>query len=338
MFTEENVRASIEILFDPTSGKTLKETNGIRKISIDQENKKVHIIIALDKLNTPEQEDLQFEMVKTLKVDLGFHGVKFEYTTHNTRAQGETTILGPDSNVKFIAVASGKGGVGKSTVTANLAVALARLGKKVGIIDADIYGSSIAQVMQTNEQPVYEDNLFTPVSIGGIEIMTTSMLLGENKPLMWRGPMLSKILKNFFHDTKWSEDIEFILIDLPPGTGDVALDIQNFIPQSKQLLVTTPHPNAAHVAVRAGLMAQHLNHPIIGVIENMSYLEIDGNRHNVFGIGGGEAVANQLETNLLGQIPLGQPENGKMHSIYLKEDNTSKIFDDLVSKVIKDFS
>ncbi|QVK19869.1 P-loop NTPase [Mycoplasmatota bacterium] len=338
MITEKQITEKLSGLIDPTSGKTLKSNGGIRKITIDKENNKVYLIIALADDTSPKKDDFQYELMKILKLELGFSGVRVEYTKLNTRAAGETTILAPNSKVNFLAVASGKGGVGKSTLTANIGVALSRMGKKVGIIDADIYGSSINQVMEITKLPTQRENLIIPVLKEGIEVITTAMLVDGNKPIMWRGPMLQKLLKHFLNDVKWSADIEYILIDLPPGTGDVAMDIQQLIPQTRQLLVTTPHPSASHVAVRAGLMAKELRHPIIGVIENMSYLEIDGNKHNVFGNGGGQQVSKELGIELLEQIPLTQPTNGKYHSLFLETDELSKTYDRIAEQIIDSFN
>lgn len=337
MLTDQQIKSTLEALVDPTNGKTLKENEGVRKIDYNSEENKVTLIIALADDKDPKKDDFQYELMKKLKIDLKIAGVKVEYTKLNTRAAGETNILGANSNVKFLAVASGKGGVGKSTITANLALALTRLGRKVGLIDADIYGSSINQIMEIEKLPVQRGNLISPVEVEGIEVITTAMLMRDNKPLMWRGPMLQKILVHFLNDVDWAADLDYILFDLPPGTGDVALDIQQFIPHARQVLVTTPHPSASHVAVRAGKMAQELKHPIIGVIENMSYIEINDEKHRVFGKGGGAKVAMELETTLLAQLPLAQPENGMYHSLFLQDDSLADAYDNVATLIIDDF-
>lgn len=337
MITEKQITTALNELVDPTNGKTLKDNSAVRKVEYDNANNKVNLIIALADDKSPKKDEFQFNLMKKMKMDLKIGGVKIEYTRLDTRTQAETNILGENSKVKFLAVASGKGGVGKSTITANLAIALTRLGKKVGLIDADVYGSSINQIMEIDELPIQKGNLISPVVKEGIEVITTSMLIEGNKPLMWRGPMLQKLLKHFLNDVDWSPELEYIILDLPPGTGDVAMDIQALIPQTKQLLVTTPHPSASHVAVRAGIMAKTLKHPIVGVVENMSFIEIDGNKHRVFGKGGGATVAYELETELLATLPLAQPENGKYHSLYLENDKLSETFDSLAKDVVKAF-
>ncbi len=333
----DKIRQILEQMIDPSNGKTLKENGGVRKIDFDAEANKVNVVIGLSDDKMPQLDEFQYAIMKELKIGLGIGGVKIEYVKLNTRSSQETDILGENSQVKFLAVSSGKGGVGKSTVTANLAMALTRLGKKVGLIDADIYGSSINQVMEITELPTQVGELISPVVQEDIEVITTSMLIQGNKPLIWRGPMLQKLLKHFLHDVDWNKDIEYILIDLPPGTGDVALDIAQLIPQSRQLLITTPHPSAAHVAVRAGLMAKQLNHTLLGVVENMSYLDVEGTKHRVFGKGGGAQVAYELETELLATLPLTQPDNGKYHSLFVESDPLSKEFDDLAKEIIRIF-
>ena len=336
--TKEQIQSAIESIMDPSNGKTLKENDAIRQIDFDADANKLQLLIAMG--NDKDQDaknKMQLQMMKALKIDLGIAGVKIEYAKLGQRSVKETPILDVNSPIKFLAIASGKGGVGKSTVTANLALALTRLGKKVGLIDADVYGSSIAQIMEITDRPKQVGTLVDPVHHEGIEVIATSMLQAENAPLMWRGPMLGKILTHFLTEVNWASDTEYILFDLPPGTGDIALDIQTKIPQARQLIVTTPHPSAAHVAVRAGKMAQNLKHPIIGVVENMSYLEVNNEKLPVFGQGGGEQVAYELGTDLLVQIPISQPSNERYSSLYLADDPMSAHYDKLAKLVILAF-
>ncbi|MFC4601493.1 P-loop NTPase [Cohnella hongkongensis] len=220
------------------------------------------------------------------------------------------TILHPASGVEFIAIASGKGGVGKSTVTVNLAVALARKGKRVGLIDSDIYGFSVPDMMGIEERPEQVGDKIKPIEKFGVKVISMGFFVQDNSPVVWRGPMLGKMLRNFFAEIDWGE-LDYLLLDLPPGTGDVALDVHQMIPQSKEIIVTTPHATAAFVAARAGAMAIKTNHEIIGVVENMSYFEskTTGEREYVFGRGGGGKLAETLGTDLLAQFPLGAPDN-----------------------------
>jgi ATP-binding protein involved in chromosome partitioning len=251
-----------------------------------------------------------------------------------------SNLLGPESQVKFIAIASGKGGVGKSTVTVNLAVALARQGKRVGIMDADIYGFSIPDMMGIEERPQLVDERIIPVERHGVKVISMGFFVEDNAPIIWRGPMLGKMLKNFFNEVNWGE-LDYMLLDLPPGTGDIALDVHQMIPQSKEIIVTTPHATAAFVAARAGAMAVHTNHEILGVVENMSYYECSkcGNRDYVFGRGGGGKLAEELHTKLLAQIPLGAPDNHPSEpdyapSIYKADSTAGQIYLSVAEELI----
>src|SRR5699024_1773398 len=185
---------------------------------------------------------------------------------------------------EFIGIASGKGGVGKSTVSVNLAVALANAGKKVGLIDADIYGFSVPDMMGITEKPQIDGQKIVPVKRHGVEVISMAFFVEENTPVIWRGPMLGQMLTSFFKEVVWG-DLDYLLLDLPPGTGDIALDLHQMLPTSKEIIVTTPHPTAAFVAARAGAMAKHTEHEILGVIENMSYYEVKetGNKEYIFG-------------------------------------------------------
>ncbi|MGO4549001.1 Mrp/NBP35 family ATP-binding protein [Paenibacillus sp. 2TAB23] len=251
-----------------------------------------------------------------------------------------TALLDPSSGVQFIAVASGKGGVGKSTVTVNLAVALARRGKRVGIIDADIYGFSVPDMMGIEERPEVVNERVIPIEKFGVKVMSMGFFVEDNSPIVWRGPMLGKMLRNFFQEIEWGE-LDYLLLDLPPGTGDVALDVHQIIPQSKEIIVTTPHATAAFVAARAGAMAIKTEHEIIGVVENMSYYvsKSSGEKEYVFGRGGGARLAENLHAELLAQIPLGAPDNHVSEpdfapSVYKADTETGQLYLELADSVL----
>ncbi|MFS0724440.1 P-loop NTPase [Paenibacillus sp. 1P07SE] len=252
----------------------------------------------------------------------------------------ESPLLDEASGVEFIAVASGKGGVGKSTVTVNLAVALARKGKRVGIIDADIYGFSVPDMMGIEERPEVVGDRVIPIERQGVKVISMGFFVEDNSPVVWRGPMLGKMLRNFFAEIAWGE-LDYLLLDLPPGTGDVALDIHQMIPQSKEIIVTTPHATAAFVAARAGTMAIKTEHQILGVVENMAWYENkDGERDYIFGRGGGGRLAETLGVELLAQIPLGAPDNHISEpdfspSIYKAETPTGQLYDAMATRVLK---
>src|SRR5690625_3855858 len=250
----------------------------------------------------------------------------------------EASLMGGSSKTKFIAIASGKGGVGKSTVTVNLAMALMRLGKKVGISDADIYGFSIPDMMGIEERPVVRGKKIIPVERFGVKVVSMGFFVEDNSPIIWRGPMLGKMLNSFFSEVEWG-DLDYLLLDLPPGTGDIAMDVHELLPTCKEVIVTTPHPTAAFVAARAGQMAMKTNHEILGVIENMSYFEskVTGEKEHVFGKGGGKKLAEVLKTKVLGQLPLQQPyeeEDVFAPSIYQEDHPLGKEFHRIAAKVI----
>lgn len=243
-------------------------------------------------------------------------------------------MLLPNSGVQFIAITSGKGGVGKSTVTINLAVALARLGKRVGILDADIYGFSIPAMMKIDQKPTMLDQTAIPVERNGVKIMSMGFFTNDNQPVMWRGPMLNKWIRNFLVNTLWG-DLDYLLIDLPPGTGDVAIDMAAMIPQAQEIIVTTPHLAASHVASRAGLMAQHTKHRILGVVENMAYFEgADGQKNYLFGQGGAEQLADLLQTDVIAQIPFAQPEENTGSSVYDEVSIIGEVFTHLAEDLL----
>ncbi|MBX9998493.1 Mrp/NBP35 family ATP-binding protein, partial [Priestia aryabhattai] len=238
---------------------------------------------------------------------------------------------------EFIAIASGKGGVGKSTVSVNLAVSLARLGKKVGLIDADIYGFSVPDMMGITQRPVVEGEKIIPVDRFGVKVISMGFFVEDNSPVIWRGPMLGKMLTSFFTEVEWGE-LDYLLLDLPPGTGDVALDVHSMLPACKEVIITTPHPTAAFVAARAGAMALKTDHEVIGVVENMAYFEsqLTGEKEYVFGKGGGPKLAEELQTELLGQLPLSQPdwnEEDFAPSIYDESHRLGKIYGEIASKI-----
>ena len=228
--------------------------------------------------------------------------------------------------------------MGKSTVSVNLAVSLARLGKKVGLVDADIYGFSVPDMMGITDRPVVKGEKLIPVERFGVKVISMGFFVEDNAPIIWRGPMLGKVLNQFFQDVEWG-DLDYLLLDLPPGTGDVALDIHNMLPATKEIIVTTPHPTAAFVAARAGAMALRTDHEILGVVENMSYFEsqVTGEKEYVFGRGGGEKLADSLQSKILGKLPLGQPDMNEEDfspSVYQEDHPIGKKYTEIAKKVI----
>jgi ATP-binding protein involved in chromosome partitioning len=218
--------------------------------------------------------------------------------------EGRPNPFGPQSRTRVIGISSGKGGVGKSTLTVNLAVSLARAGHDVAVLDADVYGFSIPGMLGVDREPTVRDRQMVPPEAFGVRCMSMGFFVDDEQPVIWRGPMLHKALEQFLVDVDWA-DPEFLLIDMPPGTGDVALSMAQYLPTSEVYVVTTPQPAARRVAQRSAYMARKLNLPLRGVIENMSWLTADdGSRLALFGEGGGLELAEDLGVPLLGQVPL----------------------------------
>lgn len=229
---------------------------------------------------------------------------------------------------------SGKGGVGKSMVTVNLATALARMGKKVGILDADIYGFSIPAMMEVQQKPTMIDQTVIPVISHGVKVMSMGFFTDNNNPVMWRGPMLNKWIQNFLANTHWGE-LDYLLLDLSPGTGDVAIDVAAMIPQAKEIIVTTPHNAASYVASRAGAMAKHTKHEVLGVVKNISYYEEqDGSKNYLFGKGGGDMLAQQLQAEVIARISFAKREENKNSNVYDEDSLTGEMFTSLAQDLV----
>jgi ATP-binding protein involved in chromosome partitioning len=209
-----------------------------------------------------------------------------------------------DARTRVLAIASGKGGVGKSSVTANLSVALAQRGHQVAAVDADVWGFSMPRMLGIDRPPVVIDDMILPPEANGVHLISMGFFAREDQPVVWRGPMLHKALEQFLTDVHWDEP-DFLVVDMPPGTGDIALSMAQFLPRAEVIIVTTPQPAAQRVAQRAAYMAQKVNLELMGVIENMSWFRgDDGKAYELFGAGGGQELADQLGVPLLGQVPL----------------------------------
>lgn len=355
MITREQVLEALRGVKDPEIGRSLVELNMIRDVRIEDERVSLEVVLTISgcPLRAKIEEDVRAALhgLGVKEVDLRFGSMTDEERAAlSAQLRGAQAgpgqagplnpILAKESTTRFIAITSGKGGVGKSTVTVNLAVSLARLGKKVGIIDADIYGFSVPDMMNIEQRPTVIGELILPVEKFGVKVMSMGFFVEDNSPVIWRGPMLGKMLRNFFTEVHWGE-LDYLLLDLPPGTGDMALDVHTLIPQSKEIIVTTPHPTAAFVAARAGAMAIRTGHEILGVVENMAWYEAkDGSKEYVFGRGGGAKLAETLSTELLAHIPLGQPENHPAEpdyspSVYKPETPIGKLYMELAQRVVE---
>jgi len=309
------VRDAIGRVEDPEIHRSLAELNMVRELDVNADGR-VSVVIALTVPGCPLQDELEADVTAAAMSVTGVSSVTTEFTVMSeTERQavvsavhggGERgiTLGGPGSPTRVIAISSGKGGVGKSSVTANLGVALAGLGKTVGVIDADVWGFSIPKMLGVDRDPTVIENMLLPPEAHGVRVMSMDFFVQPDQAVIWRGPMLHKALEQFLADVHWG-DPDYLLIDMPPGTGDIAISISQFLPKSQAIVVTTPQPTAQRVAKRAGLMARKVNQEILGVVENMAWFTgDDGTRYPLFGSGGGARLAEELEVPMLGQIPL----------------------------------
>lgn len=288
------------------------------------EEDKIHVSLILDE--SDNENELKDQIISLLKIDLEIPKVKYE-----AEVKKKPFIF---ENTKKIIVSSGKGGVGKSFFTSNLANTLSKQGFKVAVIDADIYGSSIPMIFDMEHSPKLVGDKIEPLRYENIELIGTSNVTPNNEPIVWRGPMLGRLLKSFFDDVCWSDDIDYLIVDLPPGTGDIPLDLNNIIPDAKCVVVTTPHINASKVAIFAGEIAKMQNHEILGVVENMSYYTHNDEKLFIFGKDGGQFVADSLKTDVLGKFPILPPANNKL---YQEDEEAYKVYKQVSEKIINNF-
>ncbi|MGH2693490.1 MAG: Mrp/NBP35 family ATP-binding protein [Actinomycetota bacterium] len=309
--TEADVREVLAGVEDPELHRPITELDMVRGVVVEPAG--VRVSIALTVPGCPLKAKINDDVsaaVRSLGVDRVF--VDFTSMTDEQRAALRTRLHGngpasaPEAfgRSRVIAVSSGKGGVGKSSVSTNLAVALARRGKRTAIIDADVYGFSIPRMIGIDRKPVIIDRMIVPPEAYGVAVISIGFFASENSPVIWRGPMLHKALTQFVTDVYW-DDPDLVIVDMPPGTGDVSLTMAQFLPATEVVVVTTPQPAAQRVAQRAAYMAQKVNLTVSGVIENMSWFTgKDGYRYEIFGSGGGALLAQELGVPLLGRIPL----------------------------------
>ena len=247
------------------------------------------------------------------------------------------------ARTRVLGISSGKGGVGKSSVTVNLAIALAQKGHEVGILDADVYGFSVPRMLGIDQAPVVIDQMIVPPVAYDVKCISMGFFAGEDQPVIWRGPMLHKALEQFLTDVYWGEP-DFLLVDMPPGTGDVALSVAQFMPRSEVFVVTTPQPAAQRVAQRSALMARKVHLGVAGVIENMSWFTgDDAKRYEIFGAGGGQLLADQLEVPLVGQLPLVTAlreggDDGRPIVATDPESEAAQAFQAVASRIVTDLA
>ena len=318
----EQVTAALATVEDPEIHKPITELEMVRSVDIDEDGL-VAVVVLLTVSGCPMRDEITSRVTAAVSAVPGVTGVHVELDVMSAEQRGalSTRLRGgqavrdipfaqPGSLTKVFAVASGKGGVGKSSVTVNLAAAMAARGLSVGVVDADIYGHSIPRMLGATGKPTQVDSMIMPPSAHGVRVISIGMFTPGNTPVVWRGPMLHRALQQFLADVYWG-DLDVLLMDLPPGTGDIAISVAQLVPSAEILVVTTPQAAAAEVAERAGTIALQTHQRIAGVVENMSWLELpDGGRMEVFGSGGGAAVAEALtravgsDVPLLGQVPI----------------------------------
>jgi ATP-binding protein involved in chromosome partitioning len=302
--SRDAVLAALAKVIDPELQRPVTELDMVRDVRI--EDGIVSLTIVLTIAGCPLRDSFERQVEAAFADVPGVRGFSLSFGVMTpeerqaltTKLRGgverDNTIRLP-SDCRVIAVASGKGGVGKSSLTANLAVAFSRLGKRTGVIDADIYGHSIPHILGIHQMPVAVDQMIVPPVKDGLKLMSIGFFQEENKPLMWRGPMLHRAFEQFLSDVHWGE-LDVLVVDMPPGTGDISISLAQLLPRAEVVVVTTPQKLAQDVASRAGKMARNTNLRIVGVIENMA--------GDVFGSGGGAALAEELDVPLLGSVPL----------------------------------
>ena len=334
--SESQVIDALRPVLDPEIGKSIVELEMVRSVTVD--GGLVTVLIALTVAGCPMKAEIESRVrgavgplpgVEQVKVDLtvmspeqlaGLRakmgaGAPPEGQGGHTFAQGrggeapDISFNRPGSPTRILAITSGKGGVGKSSVTVNLAVALAKLGHDVAVLDADIYGFSIPKMLGADVQPTVldeEEKLLLPVAAHGLRIISAGNFIPDDQAMIWRGPMLHQMLREFLTRVWWG-DPDYLVVDMPPGTGDIALSVAQYLPGAEVYVVTTPQPAAQRVAQRSAMMARNdkINQPVMGVIENMSWFTgDDGTRYPLFGQGGGQELADELGVPLVGQVPL----------------------------------
>jgi ATP-binding protein involved in chromosome partitioning len=299
----EAILRALEQVIDPELRKPVTELDMVRDVEID--GAAVFVTIALTVAGCPLRSSFQDQVAEHVGGLPGVQRVelRFDVMSPDEKAALTTKLRGgrPEKSIsldpatRVIAVASGKGGVGKSSLTVNLAAALDGLGQEVGVIDADVYGHSIPHMLGVRQRPIVVDRMIVPPVRGRLKLISIGNFLDDNAPVMWRGPMLHRALEQFLSDVHWGE-LDTIVVDMPPGTGDMAISLGQLLPRAEVLVVTTPQPLAQEVASRAAVMAQKTGQKLLGVVENMS--------GEAFGSGGGAKLAAELGVPLLGTVPL----------------------------------
>jgi len=336
--TEEQIRAALAQLIDPVTQRDYESSGDVKTVTLDGNDVSVEIVLGYPAKSLVD--DVKRSIAGTLKAlpDIGKVSVSVTTNIVAHAAQAGLKLLPGIKNV--IAVASGKGGVGKSTTTANLALALAAEGAKVGILDADIYGPSQQMMMGLSGRPESADGkTIEPMEIYGVQTMSIGLLIDVDQPMVWRGPMVTQALEQLLRDTQWKE-LDYLVVDLPPGTGDIQLTLSQKVPLTGAVIVTTPQ-DIALIDARKGLkMFEKVNVPILGIVENMSthICSRCGHEEHIFGEGGAARMSADYEIDLLGQLPLDmrireQVDSGRPTLVTEPDGDISRIYKEIARKV-----
>lgn len=315
---ETKIRNAISNIRNPYTNEVIDSEKFIASIKYDEKSNKV--LLEINPLGSDDSynRDVNRDIIKALKIGLKVFGVKIINKVQANSADFKTSI---NMNTKVILVVSGKGGVGKSNVVKGIAKELQKKGKKVGIIDADIYGYSIPKLFNLYDEIEVESKMIKPlVSKEGIEIISAQYFIegNKNEAIIWRGAMVVKLLKDFLQKVSYSPDLDYIFVDMPPGTGDIMLSIGQYLEDVNFILVTTPEEDATHVSTRAFSLAKQLGFLDLGIIENMSFVEIDNKKYYIYGDSKVDDLAKELETKTLGQVRFNYNQDDKLHDDYKK--------------------
>ncbi|HVB91925.1 MAG TPA: Mrp/NBP35 family ATP-binding protein [Acidimicrobiales bacterium] len=365
------LQAALNAIVEPELGLPLGRIGFLREVT--SRRRRVRIEVALPVAAWPGSDELADEIHRVARAVPGVDEIEFDLTVMTDeeraalRVELRTTMLGaaaqeeeapgatdghghshgddaaaafllPDSPTRVIGVSSGKGGVGKSTVTVNLAIALAKAGHSVGLLDADVYGFSVPKMLGTDHDPIILGDVVIPTSAHGVRCLSMGYFVPDDQPVIWRGPMLHKAIQQFLTDAYWGEP-DFVLVDMPPGTGDVALTLAQVMPKAEIIVVTTPQPAAQRVAQRSAFAARRLKLSVRGVVENMSWFTgDDGKKYELFGSGGGMTLAADLGVPLLGQVPLVNAvrqggDDGRPIVAYNPDSETARAFTGIAGKL-----
>ncbi|MEZ5383006.1 MAG: Mrp/NBP35 family ATP-binding protein [Microthrixaceae bacterium] len=360
--TRDDIIEALRPVEDPELHRSIVDLNMVREISI--ELPVVSVQIALTIPGCPLKAEIQRRVSEAVTALPGVEELQLDFTsmTDEERAELRQQLHGdpaatagsqqghghaegreipfaqPGNRTRVLLIASGKGGVGKSSVTTNLAIALARQGKRVAVVDADVWGFSIPRMLGVEHPPTVIDSMIVPPEANGVACISMGFFAKEDQAVIWRGPMLHKALEQFLTDVYW-DDPDYLVVDLPPGTGDISLSLAQFLPQAEVYVVTTPNPAAQRVAQRSAFMSQKVNLEVKGVIENMSWFTGDDNkRYELFGEGGGQELAERLDVPLLAKVPLVSAlrdggDTGRPITAVDPDAEASKIFQELAARI-----